>query len=96
MVSPDEGTTVVSATATFTVTPGDFNVGDPIFVKWITEYPTVVPDTSRWPTTDDAFRRSADGSPIRHAVDILADCFQVNRGRLDTSDHGGDLRSPIR
>ena len=35
--SPDEGTTVVSATAMFSVTPGDYNLDDTLFVKWISE-----------------------------------------------------------
>src|SRR5436190_13153829 len=41
--SPDEGTTVVSGTPTFSVTPGDPNVTDKIFVKWITEFPPFIP-----------------------------------------------------
>src|SRR3954470_19920657 len=37
--SPPVGTTVVSATPTFSVTPGDYNLDDPIYVKWIIDFP---------------------------------------------------------
>src|SRR3954465_8419769 len=73
--SPDEGTVVVSANATFVVTPGDFNVGDTIYVRWITEFPPLVPPPSGtvFVTTDER-GPSADGSFIRAPVTFSPNC----------------------
>jgi hypothetical protein len=79
MASPDEGTTVVSAMPTFSVTPGDFNVDDPIFVKWIVEFPPFIPNPGG--TIDlrpDELSPSADGSPIRAPAKFIPNCNQVN------------------
>jgi hypothetical protein len=79
MASPDEGTTIVSATPTFSVTPGDFNVDDPIFVKWIVEFPPFVPNPGG--TIDlrpDELPPSADGTPIRAPKTFMPNCNQVN------------------
>jgi len=77
--SPDEGTTLVSATPTFSVTPGDYNVGDPIFVKWITEFPPYVPNVTREQETDP-LPPTADGDLIRDPATFSPSCFQVNTG----------------
>jgi hypothetical protein len=77
--SPDEGTTVVSATATFVVRPGDFNVGDTIYVKWITEFPPAVPQPSgTFFLEPDELGPSADGSFVRDASKFSPNCSQVN------------------
>jgi hypothetical protein len=77
MESPDEGTTLVSATATFSVTPGDYNLGDTIFVKWITDFPPFVPNNVTREQTTDPLPPSADGSPIRRAAKFMPTCFKV-------------------
>jgi hypothetical protein len=83
MVSPDQGTTVVGAMPTFSVTPGDFNVDDPLFVKWIVDFPPYVPGVTHEATTNP-LSPSADGNPIRDAATFPANCFQFNTA---TSTH---------
>ena len=78
MASPDEGTTVVSATATFSVTPGDYNLGDTIYVKWISDFPPFVPNNVTREQNTDKLPPSADGNPIRNAATFPATCLKVD------------------
>ena len=87
---------MVSEMPTFSVTPGDFNVDDPIFVKWIVEFPPFVPNPGG--TIDlrpDELPPSADGTPIRAPKTFSPNCNQVNNA-VDTSHYGGDLQSSVR
>jgi hypothetical protein len=74
--SPDEGTTVVSATAKFSVTPGDYNLGDTVFVKWITDFPPDIANFTLERNTD--MREASAGNPIRDASTFLPNCHQFN------------------
>jgi hypothetical protein len=77
MVSPDEGTTVVSATATFSVTSGDNDLGDQLFVKWLTDFPPSVSTTVD--VRVDVLGPSTDGNPIRDAAIFSPNCSQVSK-----------------
>lgn len=78
MASPAENTTVVSATPTFSVTAGDYNLGDWIYIKWISEFPPFVE------LQTDKIPPPADSNPIRDPKTLSPSCFQVNR---DASTH---------
>jgi len=94
---PDEGTTVVSATAMFSVTPGDYNLGDTLFVKWISDFPPFVGNNVTRQQETDVLPPSP-GNPIRDAATFLPNCFQVNtassthRITAAISDRGFDGR----
>src|SRR4051812_24199621 len=83
MVSPDEGTTVVSATATFSVTPGDNDLGDPLFVKWITDFPPSISTTVDLPVVMRG--PSTNGNPIREVAVFSPNCTQV--GKVSSTHH---------
>jgi len=78
-VSPERGATVIGNEneVTFSVTPGDVNVDDPIWIKWITEYPPFNTNL----TKDQGWEKippSADGNPTRAASTFTPGCTQVN------------------
>lgn len=75
-VSPDQGLTVARDDP-FVVQPGDLNVDDPIFVKWITEFPPFVPNVTNDLMTDP-IAPSADGSPTRRPSKFTPSCTRVN------------------
>jgi hypothetical protein len=77
MESPDEGRTVVSATPTFSVTPGDNDLGDSIFVKWLTDFPPSVSTTVD--VRVEELGPSTNGNPIRHASMFMPNCSQVSK-----------------
>jgi hypothetical protein len=83
MESPDEGTAVVSATASFSVTPGDNDVGDELFVKWITDFPPAISTTVD--VRVDTLAPSTDGNPIRDAAIFSPNCSQV--GKISSTHH---------
>lgn len=79
-VSPERLTTVVGNEneVTFSVTPGDVNLDDTIYVKWVTEYPPY----SATLTRDQGWQKvppSGDGNPTRSAVTFMPGCTQVNQ-----------------
>lgn len=75
--SPPEGTTVVDATPTFSVTPTDLDVGDDIWIKWITEYPPYSGSTKAQEPPRH-ITPNADGSQL-HIPDVFSpSCIQLN------------------
>jgi hypothetical protein len=78
--SPERGSTVTGNEneVTFSVTVGDVNLDDTIWVKWITEYPpfnnNLSPDQG-WLEIPPP----ADGSPTRSASTFTPGCTQVNQ-----------------
>jgi len=82
-VSPDQGTTVTKDPATFSVTLSDNNVGDPLFVRWIVEYPPFNDINTKSPQ-DDEIPPPQDGSLVRRPVSFEPNCFKLN---VTTSTH---------
>ena len=76
-VSPIAGLTIASNDTFFSVTPGDINLADTIYVKWITEYPPDLTNLTKDLSTDE-ITPSADGSPTRRASIFVPSCTRVN------------------
>jgi hypothetical protein len=74
--SPDEGMIVVGDDP-FSVTPGDVNVNDRIYVKWITEYPPNIVNVTNDLVTD-VIQPPANGTPVRRASEFIPLCTRVN------------------
>lgn len=80
-VSPDQGSTVVTGDPEFTVTPSDVNVGDDLYVMWLTEYPPLTEQSNVG--TSSTIYHSEDGSPLAEPRSFRPNCYQVNR-RIST------------
>jgi hypothetical protein len=78
-IAPDpvEGWHSVSPTAEFTVTPADVNVGDPLFVKWVTDYPPFSDETHTFPP--ETIPPPANGSLSRPPQSFRPECGQLGK-----------------
>ena len=74
---PVEGWHSVNPMAEFIVTPGDVNVGDPLFVKWVTDYPPFSDETHTFPP--DTISAPADGSEKRPPQSFTPECGQLGK-----------------
>lgn len=77
--SPERGSTITGNEyeVTFSVTVGDVNVDETVWIKWITEYPPFGNGSNDhgW----EMIPPSANGSPTRSAATFMPGCTQVNR-----------------
>jgi hypothetical protein len=74
---PIGGVRTAAIAPMFSVTPGDVNVRDPLFVRWITEYPDF--NGSTIIAFDDPIDPAPDGSETRRPSIFPVSCAQVNR-----------------
>jgi len=80
---PVENSTTAMTMVEFTVTPGDVNVTDPLWVKWVMEYPGFSDDTNTF-SPMDPIPPSANGSEIRRPTRFKPECSQLSK---KTSTH---------
>jgi hypothetical protein len=78
---PMEGSTVVGLTDgnMFRVTPTDSDVGDNVFVRWLTEFPGFMQGTTMIVQTDHILP-GADGTALQE-VSLIVTCLQLSANR---------------
>jgi hypothetical protein len=76
--SPEVGSTTTKDAPEFTVKPSDINVGDDLFILWLTEYPPFTSGSS-FVSTPVVIPHSQDGTPLAKSESFRPTCYQVNR-----------------
>jgi hypothetical protein len=72
-VSPAEGSSSVDRNPQFVVRASDLNLGDTLWIKWITEYPPL------FALPVMTIDHSNESSPVRDDATFSPNCYQVNR-----------------
>ena len=76
-VLPDIGSTTTKDAPEFTVQPTDINVGDDLYVLWLTEYPPLTSSSFVSPIVK--IQHSDDGTRLARSESFRPTCYQVNR-----------------